>query len=119
MRLAVLLLTLAPAFGVTGCATSGRPTETTHSTQAETDAQLNAVALASIQANAASGGYVIRAGDTAVRIAQLFGMTLADLAASNPDVKWNELRVGQLIKIESGKEPNQSPQPTQAFGPHG
>ena len=54
--------------------------------------------LAIIQAHE-TGIYVVRAGDTATRIRQRFGVQSADLTRLNPAVQWNRLRVGQPIRV--------------------
>jgi LysM repeat protein len=48
---------------------------------------------------APAGTYVVKPGDTGVRIAQAHNVTLAALMAANPEVDWNRLRVGQSIRI--------------------
>lgn len=54
--------------------------------------------LAVIQAYQ-TGIYVVRAGDTATKVGQLFDIKSADLERLNSGVKWNRLRVGQRIKV--------------------
>lgn len=43
--------------------------------------------------------YVVKSGDTGVKIARAAGVTLPDLQAVNPGVNWNTLHVGQKIKL--------------------
>ena len=50
--------------------------------------------------------YVVRPGDTFYSIANMFGITVAQLIAANPGVDPNNLQVGQLICI-----PKQTPPP--------
>ena len=45
------------------------------------------------------GLYTIQPGDTGAKIAAKHGLTLAELAAINPEVKWTKLRVGQVVRI--------------------
>lgn len=45
--------------------------------------------------------YVIRAGDTGLKIAHTHGLTLAGLSALNPGVQWNRLKVGQRIRLRA------------------
>jgi LysM repeat protein len=42
--------------------------------------------------------YVVKGGDTGVKIARALGVSLTDLQAVNPGVNWNSLHVGQKIK---------------------
>jgi hypothetical protein len=49
------------------------------------------------------GIYVTRAGDTGGRIAAQNHLTLAELAALNPNVNWAKLRIGQEIRVASTK----------------
>ncbi|KXU36548.1 hypothetical protein AXK11_04145 [Cephaloticoccus primus] len=63
-------------------------------------ANTGAAAAASGAQAAASGGgdYVVKSGDTGVRIARELGISFASLQAANPDVNWNRLGVGQRLK---------------------
>ncbi len=45
--------------------------------------------------------YVIRAGDTGMKIARNHKLTISDLFALNPGVQWDRLRVGQTIRIHA------------------
>jgi LysM repeat protein len=48
---------------------------------------------------AGPGEYVVKPGDTGVKIARAIGASLADLQAVNPNVDWNRLKVGQKIRV--------------------
>jgi len=48
---------------------------------------------------AASGEYVVKSGDTGVRIARENGVSLGALQNANPDVNWNRLHVGQKLNL--------------------
>ena len=43
--------------------------------------------------------YIVKGGDTGVKIANAKGVSLADLLSVNPGVNWNHLSVGQKIKL--------------------
>jgi len=43
--------------------------------------------------------YVVKAGDTGMKIATANGVSLADLNAVNPGINWSRLAVGQKIKL--------------------
>ena len=43
--------------------------------------------------------YIVKGGDTGVKIANSKGVSLSDLLAVNPGVNWNHLAVGQKIKL--------------------
>jgi len=45
------------------------------------------------------GNYTIRSGDTGTKIATAAGVSLQDLMRVNPDVNWNRLQVGQVIRL--------------------
>ena len=49
------------------------------------------------------GNYVVKAGDTGAAISRRFGLTLSEIKAANPEVRFDRLRVGDLISI---KKPN-------------
>lgn len=51
---------------------------------------------------AGPGEYVVRSGDTGLKIARSAGVSLQDLMAANPGVNWNRLGVGQKIKLPQG-----------------
>ncbi len=51
-------------------------------------------------AAAGPGEYVVKPGDTGMKIAKATGVSLADLEAANPGVDWRKLRVGQKIKTK-------------------
>jgi LysM repeat protein len=48
---------------------------------------------------AAPGEYVVKAGDSGMKIAAANGVTLADLQAVNPGINWNRIAPGQKIKL--------------------
>lgn len=48
---------------------------------------------------AGPGEYVVKSGDTGVKIARANGVSLGDLQSVNPGVNWNSLRVGQKVKL--------------------
>jgi LysM repeat protein len=48
---------------------------------------------------AAPGEYVVKAGDSGMKIANANGVSLGDLQAVNPGVNWNGLKPGQKIKL--------------------
>lgn len=47
--------------------------------------------------------YIVKGGDTGVKIASANGVSLADLLAVNPGVSWNALKVGQKLKLPAKK----------------
>jgi LysM repeat protein len=48
---------------------------------------------------AGPGEYVVKAGDSGMKIAKATGCSLADLKAVNPGLKWESLHAGQKIKL--------------------
>jgi LysM repeat protein len=48
---------------------------------------------------AGPGEYVVRPGDSGMKIATANGVTLGNLQAVNPGVNWNALKPGQKIKL--------------------
>jgi LysM repeat protein len=54
-------------------------------------------------ATAEPGTYVVKSGDTGVKIARDNNVSLTALMAANPDVNWNRLNVGQKINIPGGR----------------
>jgi LysM repeat protein len=48
---------------------------------------------------AGPGEYVVKAGDTGMRIATANGVSVSDLQAVNAGVNWNGLRPGQKLKL--------------------
>jgi LysM repeat protein len=48
---------------------------------------------------AGPGEYVVKPGDTGVKIARAIGASLGDLQSVNPSVDWNRLKVGQKLKV--------------------
>lgn len=57
----------------------------------------------SSSAVAEPGTYIVKSGDTGVKIARDNNVSLADLKGANPDVDWNRLKVGQKVKIPGGR----------------
>ncbi len=53
--------------------------------------------------------YVVRPGDTFYSIANMFGITVAQLMAANPGVDPNNLQIGQLICIPKQTPPEPCP----------
>ena len=51
-------------------------------------------------AAAGPGEYVVKPGDTGIKIAKDTGVTLAELEAANPGIDWKKLRVGQKLKTK-------------------
>lgn len=47
--------------------------------------------------------YIVKSGDSGMKIAKANGVSLADLKAVNPDVNWGKLHVGQKIKLPAKK----------------
>jgi len=54
-------------------------------------------------ATAEPGTYIVKSGDTGVKIAKAAGVSLPDLMAANPDVDWNRLKVGQKLRLPGGR----------------
>lgn len=50
-------------------------------------------------AEAGPGEYIVKPGDSGVKIATANGVSLGDLQAVNPGVSWTSLKVGQKIKL--------------------
>lgn len=50
-------------------------------------------------AEAGPGEYIVKPGDSGVKIATANGVSLGDLQAVNPGVSWTGLKVGQKIKL--------------------
>jgi len=48
---------------------------------------------------AGPGEYVVKSGDTGMKIAAANGVRLGELQAVNPGVNWSGLRVGQKLKL--------------------
>jgi LysM repeat protein len=48
---------------------------------------------------AGPGEYVVKPGDTGMRIANANGVSIGDLQVVNPGVNWNMLKVGQKLKL--------------------
>lgn len=43
--------------------------------------------------------YTVKAGDTGLRIAKAYGLSIGELTALNPGVNWNNLQVGAVINV--------------------
>lgn len=52
---------------------------------------------------AGPGEYVVKSGDTGMRIAASQGVSVGDLQAVNPGVNWSALKVGQKLKLPAKK----------------
>jgi LysM repeat protein len=52
---------------------------------------------------AGPGEYIVKPGDTGVRIAHTNGCSLTDLESVNPGVTWNHLKVGEKLKLPEKK----------------
>jgi LysM repeat protein len=48
---------------------------------------------------AGPGEYVVKPGDSGMRIANANGVSIGDLQAVNPGVNWNALKIGQKLKL--------------------
>lgn len=48
---------------------------------------------------AAPGEYVVRAGDSGMKIANAHGVSIGDLQAVNPGINWNTIKPGQKLKL--------------------
>jgi LysM repeat protein len=48
---------------------------------------------------AGPGEYVVKSGDTGMKIANANGVSVGDLTAVNPGVNWSSLKVGQKVKL--------------------
>lgn len=47
--------------------------------------------------------YVVKSGDTGMKIASANGVSIGDLQAVNPSVNWKALKVGQKVKLPAKK----------------
>jgi len=47
--------------------------------------------------------YIVKSGDSGMKIAKANGVSLADLKAVNPNVNWSKLAAGQKIKLPAKK----------------
>jgi len=52
---------------------------------------------------AGPGEYVVKAGDTGVKIAAANGVSLTDLQTVNPGINWNRISAGQKVKLPAKK----------------
>ena len=48
---------------------------------------------------AGPGEYIVKSGDTGIKIARATGVSWTDLQAVNPSVNWNRLALGQKLKL--------------------
>jgi len=80
----------------TAAPVANRGNATAAAANAGTPANANAAAR---PAGAASGEYVVKSGDTGVKIAREAGVSLGALQNANPDVNWNRLHVGQKLNL--------------------
>ncbi len=60
-------------------------------------------AASSTPAVAGPDEYIVKSGDTGMRIAKSNGVSLADLKSVNPEVNWGKLHVGEKIKLPAKK----------------
>lgn len=58
-----------------------------------------AAAKSTTPAVAGPDEYIVKSGDTGVKIARTKGVSLSDLQSVNPGVNWNHLAVGQKLKL--------------------
>jgi LysM repeat protein len=54
-------------------------------------------------ATAEPGTYIVKSGDTGVKIARDNNVTLSALMGANPDIDWNRLKVGQKVRLPGGR----------------
>lgn len=52
---------------------------------------------------AGPGEYLVKKGDTGMKIAKANGVSLSDLQAVNPNVNWTKLSAGQKVKLPAKK----------------
>ena len=43
--------------------------------------------------------YIVKSGDTGMKIAKANGVSIGDLQAVNPGINWNKLKVGDKVKL--------------------
>ncbi len=55
--------------------------------------------------------YTIKQGDTLLELAQVAGISLAELLAANPGIRPEALSVGQIIQIPAARPPDELPPP--------
>ncbi|MGH7994942.1 MAG: LysM peptidoglycan-binding domain-containing protein, partial [Opitutaceae bacterium] len=71
---------------------------------------------------AGPGEYIVKRGDSGMRIARAHGVSLHDLEAVNPGINWKRLRPGEKIKLPerggaaAAEAPAQPPAPAPAPG---
>ncbi|HEY0943960.1 MAG TPA: LysM domain-containing protein [Opitutaceae bacterium] len=66
---------------------------------AKAPAKAAATAKSGEPAVAGPNEYVVKSGDTGMKIARSAGVSLPDLQSVNPGVNWNSLHVGQKLKL--------------------
>lgn len=54
------------------------------------------------------GGYAVKPGDVDEKIAKRLGVSVAQLRAANPGVKWTRLQIGQSIRVPGSSAPAKS-----------
>ena len=52
---------------------------------------------------AGPGEYIVKSGDTGMKIAKTLGVSISDLQSVNPGVNWNKLAKDQKLKVPSKK----------------
>lgn len=57
----------------------------------------------------AGGTHRVRAGDNDWIVARKYGITVAQLRALNPGVKWNRLQVDQALRVPGASTPSRTP----------
>ena len=58
-----------------------------------------------------TGRYMLKAGDTGMKVARKFDVPITELHRLNPGVNWSRLKVGQVLRV-SEETPNKAPEPT-------
>lgn len=71
--------------------------EATKSHAAPRAAATSANKKAAAPATAGPGEYIVKPGDTGIKISRTTGVSLSQLEAANPGIDWRRLRVGQKI----------------------
>lgn len=115
MRTPTLGLALLLGALAAGCAASRPAAQAPQQERAYIDARLEVIEarldrvermVEEILVGAKGGRYTVRPGDNAAHIARVFGVTLDQLAAMNPEVRWDHLQVGQVIRVKAEGRPN-------------
>ena len=68
-------------------------------TKAVTPPPVVSSSSSSTPAVAGPGEYLVKSGDTGIKIARTLGVSWTDLQSVNPGVNWNKLAIGQPIKV--------------------